>query len=208
MNNLFTVDYALNFLGWEYDKNVAPYNYYKLGTEYVIKTRRNDFYLIVWIYNSCNVLVFVDKIITIEDYRRKVIPNLIKWRCRQSSSVTPTPSTQPLVINPTVVSRTYEESNGVSETIANAYNDTCTLLTPCTIPGLTVSVLGGTDIILSGTATTVGTYFQILSFVGITSGEYQTIDLTVTVTPQINYIIQENNDYILTQDSGKLIQEI
>jgi hypothetical protein len=61
MNELFTVNYALFYEGWKYAKNIAPYNVYQLD-QFIIRVRRNDFYLVLFIYNGCQELAFISNI--------------------------------------------------------------------------------------------------------------------------------------------------
>ena len=83
MNELFTVDYALNYEGWTLDPTANPmYNVYLLD-QFTIRVRRNDFFLVLFITNACDELVFAGRIYTISEYKSKIKAKLHKWKCRR-----------------------------------------------------------------------------------------------------------------------------
>lgn len=215
MDTLFTVDYALNFEGWQYDKNVAPYNYYTLD-QFNIKVRRNDFYLVLFIRNACNELVFCDRIYTINEYNNKVKKKLNKWKCRKHSSLNPTPGTQPPAGIPASLTLTYEEYFAISPTnIFSMANEESELLTVTTIPDIVLTPTLGFPqwLTLGGTAPIAGTYTDVLTFRGLTSGVIFQVTLTIISTPiippppTVTTIRLEDNSIILTEDNNYILTE-
>lgn len=210
MNELFTVDYALNYEGWTLDPTANPmYNVYLLD-EYTIRVRRNDFFLVLYITNRCEELVFAGRIYTIREYVTKIKKNLRKWVCRNSSSNTPTPpSSQPLGITPEQVSIVCVATEPLARiTFGYYYNEECILLNPSTIDTLVITINGG-EIQIEGTAdaSTIGDHVFVLSFQGVTTGTIRQITLYITVEPNGDFIIQENDSYILLENGEFILQE-
>jgi hypothetical protein len=219
MNDLFTVDHALNHEGWSLDTN--PNNYvlddegfqlhrYYTVDNFSIRTRRNDFYLVLYIYNGCGILVFADRIETIEEYRRKVKRNLYKWRCTPSTSVTPTPTTQTLQMLSYTINKTYTVGDVVTFDLCTyAINEVASTVNLMTIPSLTV-VCEDADpghIWLNGTADTAGIYSEVITFMGATYGTIVSVTFNITINSN-NYIVQENTNRIIRENGlGYLIQE-
>lgn len=207
---LFTVDYALNYEGWSYDETANPrYNVYTLD-EFTIRVRRNDFFLVLYITNRCDELVFAGRIYTIGDYNVKVKKNLRKWVCRNTSSSTPTPpSSQPLGITPEQVTVVCIATEPLARTTFGYYfNEECTLLNPDTIDNLTISINAG-ELLIEGTAdtSTIGDHVFVLNFQGVTTGTIRQIILYITVEPNGDFIIQEDDSYILLENNYFILQE-
>lgn len=211
---LFTVDYALNYEGWTYDTEVAPYNVYTLD-QFTIRVRRNDFFLLLYITNACDELVFAGRIYTIEEYTTKIKKNLTKWKCRVHSTAQPTPSNN-LDIVPRVVNLTkYTVGETVNTTVANVFNESATQLNTCSISGFSIRV--GTDgfgnevITFSAEPVTaeVGEYVDTIAFIGEESGTVIQVVFNITVLPEAgNFILLEAGGHIELEHGGnKIIME-
>jgi hypothetical protein len=199
MNELFTVEYALNYEGWTYAKNIAPYNVYLLN-EFTIKVRRNDFYLLLFIYNQCEQLVYCGRIYTINDYLVKIKRHLSKWKCKLVTNVTPTPPTQGLVIDNNSYTNEYIVGDGVNNLVTDTYNEDFNFITNINISGLTL-IKAGTEIRIDGTPNVLGVYNQTVLIQGVITGVILTITLNITVN-------ELNPDfYILQEDGNKIILE-
>ena len=207
MNNLFTVDYALNYEGWKYVKNIAPYNVYSLG-QFTVRVRRNDFYLLLYINNACNNLVFCGRIYTIEDYKVKVKKHLDKWKCQISQNNAPTPPTQGLVLNNYSYANTFIVGDTPNIIISTGFNEDFTILdTSLTASNLELAK-SGSNIVLQGAAVTPNTYGQIVRIQGNITGVILNITLNITIVPSASYILLENGSFItLETNSGFTIQE-
>lgn len=215
MDTLFTVNYALTFEGWQYDKNVAPYNYYTLD-QFNIRVRRNDFYLVLYIRNACNELVFCGRIYTINEYNEKIKKKLNKWKCRKYTSLNPTPSTQPPAGIPASLTLIYEEYEAISPTnIFSMVNEESELLTVTTIPDIILTLTVGFPqwLTIGGNAPVAGTYVNVLTFRGLTSGVIFQVTLTVIsnpITPPppiVTTLRLEDDSIILTQDNNYILPE-
>jgi hypothetical protein len=199
MNELFTVEYALNYENWTYAKDIAPYNVYLLN-EFTIKVRRNDFYLLLFIYNQCEQLVYCGRIYTINDYLVKIKRHLSKWKCKLVTNVTPTPPTQGLVIDVNDYTNEYIVGDGVNDLVTDTYNEDFNFITNISISGLTL-IKDGTKIRINGSVDTVGVYNQTVLIQGVITGVILTITLNITVN-------ELNPDfYILQEDGNKIILE-
>jgi hypothetical protein len=209
MNELFTVDYALNYEGWEYDTTVTPeYNVYLLD-QFTIKVRRNDFFLVLFITNACGELVFSGRIYTIAEYKSKIKAKLSKWKCRRVTNNNPSPSTQPLIVTPNEITVLCTENTPLARTpFGYYYNEEILVLNPTTVSNLIISNNAG-EITIEGTPdpSTAGDYIFLLNFQGVTTGTIKQITLHITVYPQGDFIIQENDSYILLEDNSFLLQE-
>jgi hypothetical protein len=209
MNELFTVDYALNYEGWEYDTTVTPeYNVYLLD-QFTIRVRRNDFFLVLFITNACDELVFAGRIYTISEYKSKIKAKLHKWKCRRTVNNNPSPSTQPLAVTPTEVTVLCTENTPLARTIfGNYYNEEIVLLNPTTVSSLIISNNAG-KITIEGTPdpSTAGDYIFVLKFQGVTTGTIKQITLNITVLPEGSFIIQEDNSYILLENEDFILIE-
>lgn len=210
MDNLFTVDYALNYEDWKYVKNIAPYNVYQLD-QFTIRVRRNDFYLVLFIYNKCQELVFCGRIYTINDYNLKIKRHLTKWKCKLVTNVTPTPPTQGLVINNNSYSNNFLVGGVVNSLVTNTFNEDFNFITNISIGGLTFSKVGS-NINVTGTPTTVGNYSNTVLIQGVITGVILSIVVNITITsfvPVIStFITQEDGGRIIIQeDNGFLITE-
>ena len=218
MNELFTVDYALNYEGWTYAKNIAPYNVYKLD-EFIIKVRRNDFYLLLFIYNKCQELVFCGRIYTIRDYTVKIKRHLSKWKCKLSVNLNPSPSSQPPVILPRVINLSYAQGTPVPPTIiGEVFNETCFIIggnfyNP--ILNLTYSLAGAYPnqyLRVSGIVQyTLGTFSNTILCRGLVSNTVFSTTINVTVyelPPSEDYfLILEDGDYILLENNDLILKE-
>lgn len=210
MDNLFTVDYALNYEGWKYVKNIAPYNVYQLD-QFIIRVRRNDFYLVLFIYNKCQELVFCGRIYTINDYNLKIKRHLTKWKCKLVTNVTPTPPTQGLVINNSNYTNTFVIGFPVNALVTNTFNEDFNFITNINVGGLTFSKVGS-NINVTGTPTTAGSYNNTVLIQGVITGVILSIFVNITVTPFVpvisTFIIQEDEYKITLEDNnGFLITE-
>lgn len=210
MNELFTVDYALNYEGWEYDTTVTPeYNVYLLD-QFTIRVRRNDFFLVLFITNACDELVFAGRIYTISEYKSKIKAKLHKWKCRRVTNNNPSPSTQPLIVTPNEVTVVCTENVPLPVTIFGYYyNEAVVLLNPTTVNNLTININNYSEIYIEGipSPSTAGDYIFLLNFQGVTTGTIKQITLHITVYPQGDFIIQENDSYILLENNSFLLQE-
>lgn len=210
MDNLFTVDYALNYEDWKYVKNIAPYNVYQLD-QFIIKVRRNDFYLVLFIYNKCQELVFCGRIYTINDYNLKIKRHLTKWKCKLVTNVTPTPPTQGLVINNSNYTNSFVIGFPFVSLVTNTFNENFNFITNINIEGLNL-IKSGTQIRIVGTPTTLGVYNQTVLIQGVITGVILSIFVNITVTPFVpvisTFIIQEDGYKITLEDNnGFLITE-
>jgi hypothetical protein len=210
MDNLFTVDYALNYEGWKYVKNIAPYNVYQLD-QFIIRVRRNDFYLVLFIYNKCQELVFCGRIYTINDYNLKIKRHLTKWKCKLVTNVTPTPPTQGLVINNNSYSNNFLVGGVVNSLVTNTFNEDFNFITNINVGGLTFSKVGS-NINVTGTPTTVGNYSNTVLIQGVITGVILNIVVNITITSFVpvvsTFITQEDGGRIIIQeDNGFLITE-
>jgi hypothetical protein len=216
MNNLFTVNYALFYEGWEYDKERAPYDWYKLG-EYKIYVRRSNFYLLIRIWNRCNEQVFYGHIHTVEEYQEKIKRNLKKWRCKKPLTINTPPLPPPpdvLVIIPSEYNVTINANEDINLLVARYYYEEAIYdVGGDPLPtGLTYSV-GSNNIYLTGNISTAGVYSGIGEFSGDVYGTFRTLTFNITVvgapppTPGDN-IIQEDGFKIIRQDdTGYLIKQ-
>ncbi len=207
MNNLFTVDYALNYEGWKYLKNIAPYNVYRVG-QFIVKVRRNDFYLVLYITNACNDLVFCGRIYTIEDYKIKVKKHLNKWKCQVSQNNIPTPPAQRLVLNNYSYANTFIVGNTPNIIISTGFNEDFTILDASLTAFNLQLVKSGSNIVLQGTAVTPNSYNQIVRVQGNTTGVILNITLNITIVSNVPYILLEDENFIELENSlGFIIEE-
>jgi len=209
---LFTVDYALNYEGWAYDKEVAPYNVYTLD-QFTIRVRRNDFFLLLYITNECDELVFCGRIYTIQEYEEKIKKKLNKWKCRVYSTVNPTPSDN-LDIVPRVINLTLVDGDNVDENVANVFNESVTQLNTSTVPGLTIRVItSGLDQIINVFAeplsSTPSVYTDTINYIGEESLTVIQVVFNITILPQDSFIVLEHDGPIhLENGLGKINLEI
>ncbi len=210
MNELFTVDYALNYEGWTLDPTANPlYNKYLLD-QFIIKVRRNDFYLMLNVTNGCGEVVFYGRIYTIYEYKVKVKRHLTKWKCRPSTNNNPSPNTQPPIGIPQVINLTYNAFQAISPTnILEIFNEESTLLSITTIPDIILTTTVGLPqyLTIGGTAPALGNYTNILTFRGDTSGIIFTITLNITCLPVGSYIVLEDSDFMLQEDNYLILIE-
>lgn len=235
MEELFTVDWALNFEGWQYDKNVEPYNYYTLG-EFNIKVRRNDFFLVLFIRNACDELVFAGRIYTKAEYKSKIKKNLTKWKCRnRTTNVTPgpppPPEQQPLTIIPfdgTVVDRvttinvTYPLGYVIGpfpsqNFIAYVYNEDAIPVSDLIYGNMRITVVndGGQLKVLLYTdnndpiSAPVGLGSAECDYRGAITGTIVTvvINFNITTDPPAS-ILLEQGEHILTESGSYIIREL
>ena len=209
MNYLFTVQYALDYESWTLDPNVYPeYNSYILD-EFTIKVRRNDFFLVLYITNSCGKLVFCNRIYTIYQYKRLIKKKLSSWKCQSTTSVVPVIPTN-IEITPKVVNLTYNEDENVVDTlIAVLSGESFNLLVYDIVPSLNIFLSLGTNVYINGFAGPASNYTTVLLFRGIVTNTVVPLTVNITIIPSItNNIILENNFLIIKENAtGNLIKE-
>lgn len=210
---LFTVDYALNYEGWTYDKEVAPYNVYTLD-QFTIRVRRNDFFLLLYITNECDELVFCGRIYTILEYKEKIKKNLSKWKCRVYNTVNPNPSDN-LEVVPRVINLTVTNGDTFNYNVATIVNESVTQLNTCTVPGITIETvsdgLDGQIMVIYATAlsSVVDNYTDTINLIGDESSIVVQVVFNITVLDQGNFIVLENDGPIhLENDLGKINLEL
>lgn len=217
MSILFTVEHALNYEGWELNTSRAPYNWYTVD-EYNIYVRRNQFYLLVRIWNKCNEQVFYGHIHTIDEYRSKIKKNLKKWKCRKAVTINTPPLPPPpdtLVIIPSSYNVVINANEDVRILVAKYYYEEAVYNTSANpLPSNLDYEVSGGNIYLVGNTSSLG--LNIIDngeFIGDLYGTLATLTANITVvgTPPPSpgsYIIQENLFKIKTEDnSGYLIRE-
>jgi hypothetical protein len=208
MNELFTVNYALFYEGWKYAKNIAPYNVYQLD-QFIIRVRRNDFYLVLFIYNGCQELVFCGRIYTIRDYKMKIKRHLNKWKCKLTTTVTPTPPTQGLVISNNDYTNSFLLASSVNDLVTNTFNEDFTFISNINISGLTL-VKSGTEIRISGTPDTLEIYNQTVLVQGNITGVILSIAINVTIyelNPEFYILLEDGNKILLENNVDFIIIE-
>ena len=217
MNELFTVDYALNYEGWTYAKNIAPYNVYLLD-QFTIKVRRNDFFLVLYITNACNEVVFYGRIYTIAEYKVKVKRHLYKWKCRPVTNTNPSPSTQPPVILPLIINLNYPQGAPLpTSKIGEVFNEQCEIIGgPVYNPTLNVTYAMSASVPQYLTITgivqyTLGTFTNVLLCRGLVSNIIfsTTINTTVySITPPLPFsLLLEDGDRILLENDDLILIE-
>lgn len=216
MERLFTVEYALFYEGWTLDTSRAPYNWYRLG-EYYIHVRRNDFYLLVRIWNRCYEQVFYGHIDSIDEYNRKIKRNLKKWKCKKQITINTPPLPPPpdtLVIIPSEYTVTINEGEDVNVLVARYYYEEAIYDSAGDpLPTGLDYVVSENNIYLVGNASGSGLFTGTGEFSGDVYGTFRTLKFNITIvgvptpTPGDN-IIQEDGFKIITQDgTGFLIKQ-